>query len=140
MHQIWILDNTSYFSKLENFGLRNNSKNHGLLIYNRVPKTASSTMVEIINGLSSKNNFTFWHIPIRHYYNTTLRAESSFLWHHYYKDPWPLLTDQHIMFVNAVEHHNIQGASKVIIQIWNHAQWDTIWPIEIVLELFSFIL
>lgn len=105
--------NTSYFSKLENLGLRNNSKDHGLLIYNRVPKTASSTMVEIINGLSSRNNFIFWHIPIRHYYNTTLRAESSFLWHHYYKDPWPLLTDQHIMFVNAVEHHNIQGASKL---------------------------
>ena len=107
----------SFFSKLESLGLRNNSKDHGLLIYNRVPKTASSTMVEIINGLSSRNNFTFWHIPIRHYYNTTLKAEQSFLWHHYYKDPWPLLTDQHIMFVDAVEHHNIQGASKVIFQI-----------------------
>ena len=34
----------------------------------------------------------------------------SFLWHHY-KHPWPLLSDQHIMFVNTEEQYGIQGQS-----------------------------
>ena len=87
-------------------GTQNNSRNHGLLIYNKVGKTASTFVMRIMVQLAKHNKFSHIHVPQKHYFNTSMSGELSFLWHHY-KSPWPYSTDQHIMFVNTVEHYGL---------------------------------
>ena len=72
--------NTNHFyiflkSKPLHHSIENNTKNHGLLIYNKVAKTGSTTIVDLLSKLSVQNNFTHLHVPIIHYFNTTISGE-----------------------------------------------------------------
>ena len=62
-------------SKQLHHSIENNTKNHGLLIYNKVAKTGSTTIVNLLSKLSVQNNFTHLHVPITHYFNTTISGE-----------------------------------------------------------------
>jgi hypothetical protein len=52
----------------------NNSNESGLLIYNKVSKASSTTVVYYMQKLAVKNNFEHFHVPLRHFFNTTLEA------------------------------------------------------------------
>jgi hypothetical protein len=57
---------------------------------------------------AAQNNFTHKHMPFGHFYMTkTKKFEIGFLQKHYSYPKKPFSTDQHIMFVNAVEDYRL---------------------------------
>ena len=62
---------------------------------------------------AAKNNFTHKHIPFGHHYMTkTQEKELSFLQNHYNYSKKPFSSDQHIMFVNAVEDYGLEDYER----------------------------
>jgi hypothetical protein len=89
----------------------NRSVDNELVIYNKVTKTAGTTMVFLILKMAIANNFTHAHVPLEHYFQTDLPGERSFLWHHY-MTKWPYLSDEHIMFVDVKATHGFQSNER----------------------------
>ena len=89
--------------------LSNNSNESGLLIYNKIEKTSSTTVASYMFKFAAQNNFTHKHNPFGRYYMTEdMNTERKFLKHHYDYPKKPFSTDQHIVFVNAVEDYGFE--------------------------------
>ena len=87
----------------------NNSNESGLLIYNKVSKASSTTVISYMFKFAARNNFTHKHIPFGHLYMTKYQElELTFLKNHYNYSKKPFSSDQHIMFVNAVEDYELE--------------------------------
>ena len=64
---------------------------------------------------AAKNNFTHKHIPFGHLYMAkSQKVEAKFLGNHYVNSKKPFSTDQHVMFINAVEHYGLQDHERYI--------------------------
>lgn len=73
-------------------------------------KTASTTMVYYLQQLSKMNHFV--HASLNHTFNIKLMDQVDLLWH-YYTNPSRLYsTDQHMMFINAVEDHGLKNNER----------------------------
>ena len=65
----------SCFRNMKHVTTRNNNSNEsGLLIFNKVSKASSTTVVYYMQKLAVKNNFEHFHVPLKHFFNTTLEA------------------------------------------------------------------
>ena len=53
----------------------------------------------------ARNNFVHKHVPFGHHFTATKNDELTFLEKHYGYPKKPFSTDQHIMFINAVEEY-----------------------------------
>ena len=91
----------------------NNSKDHGLLIYNRVKKTASGFIISVmLPQLHIRNRFNL----------TNLRESDKGMWvgmsdeliylQNLYTSQWPYATSQHMKFINAVEHYGLSEKER----------------------------
>ena len=97
----------------------NNSNESGILIYNKVAKASSTTVASYMFEFAAKNNFTHKHIPFGHFYMTrTQKSEIEFLKNHYKYPQKPFSTDEHIMFVNAVEDYGLDGYERYNSRAW----------------------
>ena len=93
--------------------LSNNSNESGLLIYNKIEKTSSTTVASYMFKFAAQNNFTHKHNPFGRYYMTEdMNTERKFLKHHYDYPKKPFSTDQHIVFVNAVEDYGFEDHER----------------------------
>lgn len=88
----------------------NNSNESGLLIYNKVQKSASTTMVFYLKKLAKMNNFVFE--DRNHTFNTKLDEQVQILWDYYSYPAKLYCTDQHMMFINAVEDHGLKDNER----------------------------
>ena len=89
--------------------LSNNSNESGILIYNKMPKASSTTVASYMFKFAAQNNNTHKHCPFGHYFMTyDMKTERKFLRKHYDYANKPLSTDQHIVFVNAVEDYGFE--------------------------------
>ena len=62
---------------------------------------------------AAKNNFIHKHIPFGHLFMAkSQKVEATFLGNHYFYSKKPFSTDQHVMFVNAVEHYGLQDHER----------------------------
>ena len=113
--------------------LSNNSNESGLLIYNKIEKTSSTTVASYMFKFAAQNNFTHKHNPFGRYYMTEdMNTERKFLKHHYDYPKKPFSTDQHIVFVNAVEDYGFEEHER--------PNWINVVrpPIERLVSLFYF--
>ena len=89
--------------------LSNNSNESGLLIYNKIGKTSSTTVASYMFKFAAQNNFTHRYNPFGQYWMTEdMSTERKFLMHHYDYPKKPFSTTQHIVFVNAVEDYGVK--------------------------------
>ena len=89
--------------------LSNNSNESGLLIYNKIEKASSTTVASYMFRFAAQNNFTHKHNPFGRFYMTEdMNTERLFLKRHYAYPKKPFSSDQHIMFVNAVEDYGFE--------------------------------
>jgi hypothetical protein len=113
--------------------LGNNSNESGLLIYNKIEKASSTTVASYMFKFAAQNNFTHKHNPFGRYYMTEdMNIERKFLKHHYDYPNKPFSTDQHIVFVNAVEDYGFEEHER--------PNWINVVrpPIERLVSLFYF--
>ena len=113
--------------------LGNNSNESGLLIYNKIEKASSTTVASYMFKFAAQNNFTHKHNPFGRYYMTEdMNTERKFLKHHYDYPKKPFSTDQHIVFVNAVEDYGFEEHER--------PNWINVVrpPIERLVSLFYF--
>ena len=113
--------------------LGNNSNESGLLIYNKIEKASSTTVASYMFKFAAQNNFTHKHNPFGRYYMTEdMNTERKFLKHHYNYPKKPFSTDQHIVFVNAVEDYGFEEHER--------PNWINVVrpPIERLVSLFYF--
>ena len=113
--------------------LGNNSNESGLLIYNKIEKASSTTVASYMFKFAAQNNFTHKHNPFGRYYMTEdMNTERKFLKHHYGYPKKPFSTDQHIVFVNAVEDYGFEEHER--------PNWINVVrpPIERLVSLFYF--
>ena len=113
--------------------LGNNSNESGLLIYNKIEKASSTTVASYMFKFAAQNNFTHKHNPFGRYYMTEdMNTERKFLKHHYDYPNKPFSTDQHIVFVNAVEDYGFEEHER--------PNWINVVrpPIERLVSLFYF--
>ena len=113
--------------------LGNNSNESGLLIYNKIEKASSTTVASYMFKFAAQNNFTHKHNPFGRYYMTEdMKTERKFLKHHYGYPKKPFSTDQHIVFVNAVEDYGFEEHER--------PNWINVVrpPIERLVSLFYF--
>ena len=89
------------------FKSSNNSNESGLLIYNKVPKASSTTVASYMLKFGARNDFVHKHVPFGHHFTATKKDELIFLEKHYGYPKKPFSTDQHIMFINAVEDYGM---------------------------------
>ena len=85
----------------------NRSTNVEMLIYNRVPKCASSTMQMILSALSEKNKFEYK--ASSNYLPKMLTNKEEFFRSHSYHLEGPAnasAMDEHFFFVDSVRNHN----------------------------------
>ena len=93
--------------------LANNSNESGILIYNKVSKAASTTVASYMFKFAKRNNFVHKHMPFcNHYMAKTQLTELIFLKDHYNYSKKPFSSDQHIMFVNAVEDYGLENYER----------------------------
>ena len=89
--------------------LSNNSNESGLLIYNKIEKASSTTVASYMFRFAAQNNFTHKHNPFGRFYMTEdMNTERLFLKSHYAYPKKPFSSDEHIMFVNAVEDYGFE--------------------------------
>ena len=75
----------------------------------QVSKASSTTVASYMFKFAARNNFTHKHIPFGHFYMTkSQESELQFLQNHYNYSKKPFSSDQHIMFVNAVEDYELK--------------------------------
>ena len=113
--------------------LSNNSNESGLLIYNKIEKASSTTVASYMFKFAAQNNFTHKHNPFGRYYMTEdMSTERKFLKRHYEYPKLPFSTDQHIVFVNAVEDYGFEEHER--------PNWINVVrpPIERLVSLFYF--
>ena len=113
--------------------LSNNSNESGLLIYNKIEKASSTTVASYMFKFAAQNNFTHKHNPFgRYYMSEDMNTERNFLKHHYDYPKKPFSTDQHIVFVNAVEDYGFEEHER--------PNWINVVrpPIERLVSLFYF--
>ena len=113
--------------------LSNNSNESGLLIYNKIEKASSTTVASYMFKFAAQNNFTHKHNPFGRYYMTEdMNTEREFLKRHYDYPKKPFSSDQHIVFVNAVEDYGFEKHDR--------PNWINVVrpPIERLVSLFYF--
>ena len=89
--------------------LSNNTNESGILIYNKIEKASSTTVASYMFKFAAQNNNTHKHCPFGHFYMTdNMKTERNFLKKHYDYPKKPFSTDQHIVFVNAVEDYGFE--------------------------------
>lgn len=113
--------------------LSNNSNESGLLIYNKIEKASSTTVASYMFKFAAQNNFTHKHNPFGRYYMTEdMSTERKFIKRHYEYPKKPFSTDQHIVFVNAVEDYGFEEHER--------PNWINVVrpPIERLVSLFYF--
>ena len=89
--------------------LSNNTNESGILIYNKIEKASSTTVASYMFKFAAQNNNTHKHCPFGHFYMTdNMKTEREFLKKHYDYPKKPFSTDQHIVFVNAVEDYGFE--------------------------------
>ena len=113
--------------------LSNNSNESGILIYNKIEKASSTTVASYMFRFAAQNNFTHKHNPFGRYYMTEdMNTERLFLKSHYEYPKKPFSSDQHIVFVNAVEDYGFEEHER--------PNWINVVrpPIERLVSLFYF--
>ena len=74
-----------------------------VLIFNKVPKTASSTLVALMQELGKTLNITHAHVPRDNSPYHSYLAEAKNLMFQY-KQTWPYSSDQHWSFMDATHY------------------------------------
>ena len=95
-----------------------NRTNGRFLIFNRVPKCASSMLVELLWQLQRNNHFEYYHSENYCEQQLTMQGEEEFLeWLPVTKNQndlyqFPFAFDRHMYFINA-ELYNVEKGKKV---------------------------
>ena len=96
---------------------QNRSNPNHLVIYNRVPKTASTTVWNMIYKLSFIHKFLYAHVPIRHYFQVRKIEFGNFLYiSHIFKG--------HVFWRGDIFAPSLQHTLALFYRPAHHVHWQ----------------